>query len=590
MTVLSVGTDRPVNFSLGEHLGAAKKALGEMEEADIIKRLWDKDPTLWRDNKTECEMIKNSLGWLSVPGPMSTKVEELSAFADEIKAAGYTNVIVLGMGGSSLAPEVLAKTFTPSEGYPKLSVLDSTDPDTIASITESIDPAKTIFIVSSKSGSTIETLSFMEYFFSLVSKDKGESAGENFIAITDEGSPLVAAAEEKKFRKVFINPGDIGGRYSALSYFGLVPAVIAGIDIGALLESALDEVTDCGVEVELQKNPSFFLGAVLGALFRRGRDKITFMMSDEVKALGPWLEQLLAESTGKEGVGLVPIVDEPIGEVEDYANDRVFIHIGMGFLEEHEIELLYQLEEKGHPIISVRLDEISDLGGEFLRWEIATAVAGFVMGINPFNQPDVESAKKLTKSLLESIGMNMGGFQTGIELQGENFNLSIGDSTLERIPLRRRNYDIKGAIEDFFGLVKKGDYITILPYIDSENDKARRMLTGLRFVLRHLFKSATQLGYGPRYLHSIGQLHKGGADNGVALIILRAKPGEPEKCIPVPDMKYSFFDLESSQANGDLGALQAKRRRVAFITITTTFEAAMNELHSLIVSPPTPVV
>ena len=230
-------------------------------------------------------------------------------------------------------------------------------------------------------------------------------------------------------------------------------------DIDSLLASALDEAGQCGADVQVQKNPALFLGAALGALFRRGRDKITFMMSDELKSLGPWLEQLLSESTGKEGVGLVPIVDEPTGEVQDYGKDRVFVHIGMGFLEEHEIELLYLLEEEGHPIISMRLDDIHELGGEFLRWEIATAAAGFVMGINPFDQPDVESAKKLTKSLLESIDMNLGGFQSGIELQGENFTLSLGDSTLERIPSRRRVYDLKGAIDDLFGLVKEGDYI-----------------------------------------------------------------------------------------------------------------------------------
>ncbi len=587
MKVLSVGTKRPVNFSLGEHMGAVKDALEEMKGARFASRLWDKDPTLWKDDVMECELIKDSLGWLSVPGPMRTKVEELKAFAEEIKAAGFTEVVVLGMGGSSLAPDLLAKTFAGEQGFPKLSVLDSTDPDVISAITARIDPAKTIFIVSSKSGSTIETISFMDYFFALVSSIKGESAGENFIAITDEASPLIVRAEEKKFRRVFLNPGDIGGRYSALSYFGLVPAVIAGIDIDSLLSSALDEVGQCGAEVEVQKNPALFLGAALGALFRRGRDKVTLLMSDEVKSFGPWIEQLLAESTGKEGVGLVPIVDEPTGEPEDYGKDRVFVHIGMGFLEEHEIELLYFLEEQGHPIISIRLDDLSEIGGEFLRWEIATAAAGFVMGVNPFDQPDVETAKKLTKSMLESIGMSMGGFQSGIMLRGENFTLSVGDSTLERIPSRRRKYDLKGAVEDFFGLVKEGDYITLLPYIDTKEGKDKRMLAGLRFVLRNLFGAATQLGYGPRYLHSTGQLHKGGADNGVYLVMLRAKPGSPDKSIPVPDKIHTFFDLESSQANGDLGALQAKRRRVALVTVTTTFEAALNELHTLIVSPPT---
>jgi glucose-6-phosphate isomerase len=589
MKVLSIGKNRPVNLSLGEHVNAFKGALGEIKDAGLVARMWGKDPTLWREEGVECELIKDSLGWLSVPGPMRTKVSELTELADAVKGEGYTHVVVLGMGGSSLAPEVMGQIFGQIEGYPKLLVLDSTDPEAVGRVTASIDPAKTLFVVSSKSGTTIEPLSFFDYFFALVSKEKTDSAGENFIAITDEGSTLVALAEKHNFRKVFLNPGDIGGRYSALSYFGLVPAVLAGIDIDALLASALKEAENSGEGTELSKNPAVFLGAALGALFRGGRDKITFIMSEELQPFGLWLEQLLAESTGKDRIGLVPIVGEPIGDVEDYGKDRVFVHVGTGFLEEHEIELLYYLELAGHPIISVRIDDLHDLGGEFLRWEIATATAGFVMGINPFDQPDVETAKKLTLSFLESISMSAGGgFQGGIALKGENLNISLGDSTLERIPQRRRKYVPASAIEDFLALVKDGDYITLLSYADGENDKINKMLTGLRFILRNKFKAATQLGYGPRYLHSTGQLHKGGADNGLFFVILRAKPGEGAENIAIPEKQYSFYDLESAQANGDLGALQAKGRRVAFIEIKTTFEAAMNELHSLIVSPPTP--
>ncbi len=588
MKVLSVGTKRPVNFSLGEHHGAVKEALSEMAGVGISKRLWDKDPKIWKDDVMECELIKDSLGWLSVPGPMRTKVERLSAFANDIKAKGYKYLVVLGMGGSSLAPKLFADTFGVQGDYPELLVLDSTDPDSIISIRNKVELSKTIFIVSSKSGSTIESLSLLDYFYALVLKEKGPKTGENFIAITIESSPLTAIAKERKFRKVYLNPDDIGGRFSALSYFGLVPAALAGIDIDSLLVSALEEVAQCSAEVDLQKNPALILGAALGALFRRGRDKVTFLMSDEVKSFGLWLEQLLAESTGKDGVGLVPIVNEPIGDVEDYGKDRVFVHIGMGFLEEHEIELLYYLEGQGHPIISIRLDDINELGGEILRWEIATAAAGFVMGINPFDQPDVETAKKLTRSLLESIDTNVGGFQSGITLKGKNFTLSIGDSTLERIPSRKHKYDLPGAVEDFFGLVKEGDYISLLSYTQSDESKEKRILTGFRFVMRDLFGTATQLGYGPSYLHSTGQLHKGGADNGIFLVIVRPKPGDPDECIRVPRTKYTFFDLESAQANGDLGALQAKGRRAAMITVTTTFEAAMNELHALILSSPAP--
>ncbi|MEE9543105.1 MAG: glucose-6-phosphate isomerase [Thermodesulfobacteriota bacterium] len=589
MKVLSIGSNRPVNLSLGEHVNAFKTALSEIKDAGFATRLWGKDPTLWREEGVECELIKDSLGWLSVPGPMRTKVAELTTFADGIKGEGYTNVVVLGMGGSSLAPEVMAQIFGQREGYPKLTVLDSTDPEAVGRVTKLIEPAKTLFVVSSKSGTTIEPLSSLDYFYALVSSEKSERAGENFIAITDEGSTLVSLAQKLNFRKVFLNPGDIGGRYSALSYFGLVPAVLSGIDIDALLASALQEAEDSGEGADLSKNPAIFLGAALGSLFREGRDKITFIMSEELQPFGLWLSQLLAESTGKDRVGLVPIVGEPIGGVEDYAKDRVFVHIGTGFLEEHVIELLYYLEQAGHPIISVRLDDLHDLGGEFLRWEIATATAGFVMGINPFDQPDVETAKKLTLSFLESISMSAGGgFQGGIVIKGENLNISLGDSTLERIPSRRRKYVGASAIEDFLALVKEGDYISLLSYADSENRAINGMLTGLRFILRNKTKAATQLGYGPRYLHSTGQLHKGGSDNGVFFMVLRAKPGEGEENITIPEKDYTFYDLESAQANGDLGALQAKGRRVAFIEVKTTFEAAMNELHSLIVSPPTP--
>lgn len=584
MKVLSVGKKRPVNFSLGEHLGAVKEVLSEMAGVNISKRLWDKDPKIWRNDVMECELIKDSLGWLSVPGPMRTKVERLNAFANKIKAQGYKHVVVLGMGGSSLAIKLFADTFGVQKDYPTLLVLDSTDPDSIISVKNKIELTNTIFIVSSKSGSTMESLTLLDYFYALLHKKKGPKAGENFIAITNESSPLTAIAKERKFKKVYLNPDDIGGRFSALSYFGLVPAALAGIDIDSILASALEEVAQCGAEVDIQKNPALILGGALGALFRRGRDKVTFLMSDEVKSFGLWLEQLLAESTGKDGVGLVPIVNEPIGDVEDYGKDRVFVHIGMGFLEEHEIELLYYLEGQGHPIISIRLDDIHDLGGEIFRWELATAAAGFVMGINPFDQPDVETAKKLTRSLLESVDTKAAGFQNGITLKAKNFEISIGDSTLERIPSRKHKYDLTGAIQDFFGLIKEGDYISLLSYTQSDEPKEKRILTGFRFVMRDLFGTATQLGYGPSYLHSTGQLHKGGADNGIFLLIFRSKPGDPGKCIQIPRKKYTFFDLESAQANGDLAALQAKGRRAALITVTTNFEAAMNELHGLIAS------
>ncbi len=585
MQIYSVGKESPVTFSLGEYMYKVEKAVEELANTNFSTRLWNKDATLWKDDTSSIELISNSLGWLDVAKEMSTHIDEITNFAAEVKGAGFRSVVLLGMGGSSLAPLVLKETFGDIDGAPYLTVLDSTDPSAVLRVDGDSDPETTLFIIASKSGSTIEPLSLFEYFYELVREIKGESVGENFVAITDPGSGLERLALDRGFRKTFLNPSDIGGRYSALSYFGLVPAALGGIDVAALLESAISMGDECGPSVAASDNPAFYLGAALSVLAREGRDKLSFLISEEFEELGLWLEQLVAESTGKEGVGIIPLAGESLGDVDSYGDDRVFVHIGPPFVEEHHIELLHYLESAGHPVISIRLNSLSAIGGEFLKWEIATAVAGMGLGINPFDQPDVESAKLATKSLLK--GSDGGSkLPPGRIFKGEKFRLYLGDETLTRLGLstsRLRDADSRPdeAVKSLLSYVKKeGSYISILPYFDPEDRSVANFLSALRQMLRNSLALATQLGYGPRYLHSTGQLHKGGPDGGLFLVLYhnRAEGEDPV----VPGQAYSFLGLETSQALGDVGALLAKGRNVALFNINTPFTESLEEVYSLL--------
>lgn len=552
-------------FHLGEYADKVADVLKRFDEEKFTERLWEKDPTLWKKTPEDREIIKNALGWLALPGIMPANVEAITAFAEELKGSAFTDAVLLGMGGSSLAPLVLAETFGTREGYPTLTVLDSTDPDAVREVTDKITPANTLFIVSSKSGSTIEPLSLFGYFYEVLKKTLGESAGRNFIAITDPGTPLEGFSRKYGFRHLFLNPPDIGGRYSALSYFGLVPAAISGVDISKLLYFA-ERVEEAAVPcVTSEHDPAVKLGAALGVLGKSGRNKLTFFTSREISTFGLWIEQLIAESTGKEGRGLVPVTGEPIGEPGDYSDDRVFILLSYGEPDEDTAGRLERIKSLGHPVITFRINDLHELGGEFLRWEIATAAAGEVLGINPFDQPDVELAKRLTMSLLDKAGKGEAEKPkpVGTKVEGDGVSLHIGPAAaaLLKDSASLKDGNFTGALRDFLTLVERGGYVGLLAYVNIFERTLDACFTAMRRDIRDATKAAVQFGYGPRYLHSTGQLHKGGAKNGVFLIITHGTARE----IEIPESRFGFSMLELSQAFGDMEALDSKGCKVALI-------------------------
>jgi glucose-6-phosphate isomerase len=537
---------------------AVKAALEELDVIGFSKRLLDKDPDLWKKNPKDRAIIKNSLGWLDAPLFMVGRVDELTAFAAEVKAAGFTHIVLLGMGGSSLAPLVLASAFGKTAGFPGLIVLDSTDPDAIRSVESAINPAATLFIVSSKSGTTIEPLSFFEHFFALVQKAKGLEAGLNFIAITDPDTPLEGFYRKYGMRRLFTNPPDIGGRFSALSYFGLVPAALIGIDVSRILAEAN--------RFSASLDPGIRLGATLAALAKVGRDKITFILDERLKDFGLWIEQLIAESTGKDGKGLVPIGSEPIGAPKDYGPDRVFVSISVGKERRADASVLEALEKKGHPVIRFTLGDIHCLGAEFLKWEVATVAAGALMGINPFDQPDVELTKKLALTRLARTEKKDGLVPPGHAIKSTGFTAYFGEAAFARIEaagLSAKKPTLALLVRSFLSLAKKGAYIGALAYFNPFDQDSAKEFTRLAKGLRDALKRPVQSGYGPRYLHSTGQLHKGGIDKGVFIIMAHESSAD----IPIPSRGFGFSGLVLSQATADAEALNAKGRPVVFLLL-----------------------
>ncbi len=577
---LSMGKSSPVRFSLPGYEGAVMDAVKRMEEERFIDRLFEKDPTLWKDTPAEMEQIKNALGWLALPGEMNYALDELEALASDIKDAGFSNVVLLGMGGSSLAPLVMARTFGPVEGYPGFKVLDSTDPGSVGHINnlvmEGSDAKKTLFIVSSKSGSTIEPLTFFSHFYNRIKKVKGEAAGDNFIAITDPGSKLEEISQSHGFRWHFLNPPDVGGRFSALSYFGLVPAALMGMDVKKLLYNASRIETAEEACVPLKKRPGVMLGAALGALALKGRDKVTFFLSDEIDSFGLWIEQLLAESTGKDGKGLVPITGESIGAPEDYSPDRVFIYIGIGEKGAAVEGKLNALAGAGHPVIEFNLSDRYDLGGEFFRWELATAAAGHIMGINPFDQPDVEAAKVLAKKRLEEEA----GGAPGVKFEGDGFTMHMGEAAFEEV--KNAPGYTRGGVEEgfkaFLNLLHEGDYVGLLAYLNTFDPALESRLRGLQEEIMKAKKTAVEFGFGPRYLHSTGQLHKGGANSGLFIILAHGVEDE----MSVAGRTFGFSRLELSQAYGDMEALDSRGRRVVLFDIQGPLEESLVSVCRLI--------
>ena len=536
-------------FVLDNYYKAFQVRITDLEALHFSTRLWRKDPSLWKSDPRDQAEIRNALGWLHVAEKMEENLREINAFKNEILNAGFRHVLLMGMGGSSLTPLVFERVFTPTSDALPLTVLDSTDPATILKIEKALPIADTLFIVASKSGTTAEPLAFADYFYQKVKQIKGERAGENFCVITDPGTPLVKQAQERAYRKTFLNFADIGGRYSALSYFGLVPAALMGIDVTELLARALRMMHACASCVPAHENPGLVLGAALGELAKNNkRNKVTFLVPEALSPLGMWLEQLLAESTGKEGAGLLPVTGEPLGVPTVYEQDRVFVYIRMKNTVDNVLECgVSSLSEAGQPVITIFLDDLLDLGQEFFRWEIATASAGAILGINAFNQPNVQESKDNTNRLLATV-----------RDQGK---LPEAKPSLIEDPLKfyfpEKATTAPDTLKQFLAQARLGDYISLMAYI-TEDLTTQQALQDIRLLLQDRLHIATTLGYGPRFLHSTGQFHKGGPNTGL-FIQLTADTVED---IPIPGAPYTFGVFKQAQALGDMEALQKHGRRV----------------------------
>lgn len=520
------GPISPGERHFGAHAAAVDAALDQLRRDDVAARIRRKDHTVWSLDPRE---ISNRLGWLDSPSAMVAELPRLTAFRDELLENGVDTVVLLGMGGSSLAPEGFGAMLR-APGHPALVIIDSTDPDLIAGRTGGLDLTRTLFIVATKSGGTVETLSAFKYFFRRLVDHGALHPGRQFVAITDPGSALEALAREHGFREIFLNDPDIGGRYSALSFFGLVPAVLVGVDAGRLLERARAAAEDDELATTL--------AALMGGMARRGRDKLTISSSPELASFADWAEQLVAESTGKNGVGVLPVVHEPLASPDSYGSDRVFVDLRLAGDSARDAALA-ALAAAGHPVLVLDLADRYDIGGQFFVWELATAMAGALLGVQPFDQPNVEAAKNLARDMVAAY------LETGA-LPGS-----------ESSPVEQDH------LEAFLARAEPGDYVAIHAYLDPVPE-VEAALSGLREAIRGRHRLATTLGYGPRFLHSTGQLHKGDGGNGLFIQLI----SEPAADLPIPDepdatgSTMSFQTLKRAQALGDGQALEAAGRRL----------------------------
>jgi transaldolase/glucose-6-phosphate isomerase len=548
------------SFSLPRDLTAEVDAsLREWSQSGKVRRLWARDVTLWTGADEA-----SWLGWLGVTRDQLAHRRQLTEIREETRDAGFTHALVLGMGGSSLCPEVMSRTFGPVNGHPELLIVDSTDPAQIRAAERRVDFAKTIFIVSSKSGTTLEPNIFKQYFFERVAQVVGhDRAGERFIAITDPDSKLEQAAKAAGFRRVFFGVPEIGGRYSALSNFGMVPTAVMGVDVPSFLERAETMVEACASGVPPEENPGVVLGTILGVLASNGRDKVTLVTSPGIEDFGAWLEQLLAESTGKQGRGLIPVDRESLGPPEVYGDDRLFVYTRLESAPASaQDETVAALERAGHPVVRIPVDDAYDLGQEFFRWEIATAVAGSIMGINPFDQPDVEASKLATRALTEAFERT-GSLPVEEPLIESDGMLLFADAKNaaalgigERLDGRPSKPSLAEILRAHLDRLTPGDYFALLAYVEM-SPQHEEELQALRLAVRNAKRVATCLGFGPRFLHSTGQAYKGGPNTGVFLQITCSDAVD----LPVPGQRYTFGVVKAAQARGDLQVLVERKRR-----------------------------
>jgi len=528
-----------------------KPRIERLEREEAVKRLWEKDASLWKGEPEQQAAIREGLGWLRVAETMAERTGEIGRFVGEIRKAGFTHVVHMGMGGSSLAPLVFQRVFEPSPQGLQLVVLDTTDPVSVSAVEQQVPLATTLFIVASKSGTTSEPLAFQDYFYERVKAVKGEKAGESFVAITDPDTPLVRSAGERGFRRTFLNFVDIGGRYSALSYFGLLPAALMGLDLKEILDEVLRMSDACAGPAA--KNPGALLGAVLGEMALSGRDKVTFLLPGELASLGMWLEQLLAESTGKEGTGLLPVTGEEAGSPLVYGNDRLFVCIYVkGRMDSGLEERIKLLQAASFPVVFIEMREPMGIVQEFFRWEVATAIAGAVLAINPFDQPNVQESKDATNRFLKSV-QERGALTEPAPIMTHGPLTFFGRDGAE-VPER--------LLWNFVSQARAGDYISLQAYLP-EQDGTDETLQAIRLRLRERLRVATTIGYGPRFLHSTGQFHKGGPNTGLFIQLTCSDAID----ISIPGRPYTFGIFKKAQALGDLETLAKHGRRVMRIDL-----------------------
>ncbi|MGA2201026.1 MAG: bifunctional transaldolase/phosoglucose isomerase [Terriglobales bacterium] len=568
----------PQTASLPADLDAAlKKNLNDWRASGKVRRLWQQDASLWTG-----EDEAKWLGWLGITDEQLAGATKLNEIADEIRSAGFSDILLLGMGGSSLCPEVLALTFAQTPGFPRLHILDSTDPAQIRSVEKKIDLAKTLFTVSSKSGSTLEPNIYKQYFFERVQQTVGaDKAGSRFIAITDPGSKMQQVAERDRFRHIFYGLPSIGGRYSALSNFGMVPAAAMGLDAGKFLQRTKEMVEACKPSTPVEQNPGVMLGLIMGTAAKLGRDKITLITSPGIADLGAWLEQLIAESTGKLGKGIIPVDREELGAPPIYGNDRIFACLRLESAPDAAQDAgVAALEKAGNPVVRITVSDTYSLGQEFFRWEIATAVAGSILGINPFNQPDVEASKIVTKQLTSEYESTGSLPPEKPILEEAGFKLFTDEKNaadLARAAGAGSDGLLKNYLRAHLARLGAGDYFAVLGYVEM-NVENESLLQSLRMTVRDRKRVVTCLGFGPRFLHSTGQAYKGGPNSGVFLQITCDDAND----LPVPGQKYTFGVVKAAQARGDFQVLADRKRRALRVHLGSDVKTGLGKLAELV--------
>ena len=553
-------------FANSRILSAVESRLSLWKKEKVATRVWKLEPTVWKKNPEDNIELSNRLGWLNLASEMKGYISLLENYAAETKKY-FDDIVLLGMGGSSLAPEVFFKTFGNRKGYPKLAILDSTHPLSVRNILENYNLERTLFLVSSKSGGTTETMSFFYTFYEALIQ-KNPDAGKNFIAITDNGSGLEKLAKEKGFRKIFTTPSEVGGRYSALTYFGLVPAALIGADITSLLKSAEWMEQNCNKTTDVLYSEGFKLGALLGELNLIHKNKITFFVSPDISSFPAWIEQLIAESTGKEGKGIVPVAFEPAGEPNVYGSDRVFVYLRLDNDDNSlfDSEIL-KLKEAEFPVITIHLNDIYDIGKEIYRWEIATAMAGSVLEINPFDQPNVQLAKSLANESMEEY-KKTGNLPSEKPAITEKGILYFGDYDSD---------NLKNVLSGFLNQLSEGNYLAVMAFIPF-SEEVESSIEKLRIAVRNKYHIPVTSGYGPRFLHSTGQLHKGDGNEGLFIQVTTNAVND----LDVPGRGYSFGTLITAQAQGDLKALKNNGRKVIRFHLTDNLKGHIDFLTSLI--------